>query len=553
MGAVRGWRRASAYALTASLVAGTLAGCAPETVPGPDGTPTPRPSGDIGIQGCQPARSLIPGNTTDACGLRVMEAITARLVRGDTSTGKPVPDLATAIETTDNRTFTVRLAPGRRFHDGTEVKARNVVSAWNWVAYGPNKMAGATFFDPIEGAAAMHCTERCESPRPTEMSGLKVVDDLTFTIRTTRPVTDLTTRLSHPVFAPLPEAFFAEGGAKPEFAARPIGAGPFRFAERADDRLVLERVEDYTGPAPAKVRRATIWFYDQPARGLDAQKAYDDVVANRLDFTGVIPTDMLLDEQWKTDLKDRQSLQETHSPNMLTFMAADRQLADNVLLRQAISRAIDRGTLTRRIFQGTRVPATSWVSPAVNGYATDACGELCRFDLDEAKELYAASGGYTGELDVTVNADGGNKEWADSLCNQLKTNLEIDCQVTVLPNQKAVLDAVEAGRVTGLVRQGWGADYLSPEAYLTIYRRGARANYANYRDQRFEDLMDRAGSAATPEEAQRLYREAEGRLADTPPSLPLWYASTPVGWSTRVTDVRLTPFGTLDLSQVRVR
>lgn len=550
-------RTRAAHLLAGAFAVALTAACTPSTTPvAPSASGTPavaRPSGDIGIQGCTPARSLIPANTTDSCGLRIMEAVTARLVRADTTTGQPALDLARSIDTSDDRTFTVHLAPGRRFHDGSEVLARNFVQAWNWSAQGSHEMAGASFFDPIEGAAALRCTSQCDTPRPTEMSGLSVVDDHTFTIRTTRPITDLRTRLSHPVFAPLPDAFFAGQGGPEAYAAKPIGAGPFRFVSASGTQVVLEAADDYGGPAPAKVRRAVVWFYDDPGRGLDAQKAYDDVVANRLDFTAVIPTDMLVDDQWKADLKGRFDQRETRTPTVLTFAAGDKQFAANPDLRRALSIGIDRTSLTRRVFQGTRSPATGWVSPIVPGYSTDACGDLCAFDLDRAKELYANSGGYTGELEVTVNADGGNKEWADALCNQLKTNLGVDCQVTVLANQKAILESLEAGKLTGLVRIPQGADYLSPEAYLAPYRRGARANYAGMRDQVFDDLMERAGSASSPEEALRLYRQAEGRLATTIPSVPLWYGATPVGWSTRVTDVRVTPFGTLDLSQVRVK
>lgn len=540
--------------LAGCLVAALLGACTPEParVPVEPGTASPKPAGEIGIQGCPPVRRLVPGDTTDTCGLRIMEAVTARLVRLDPATGAPVNDLATSIETTDQRTFTVHLAPGRRFHDGTEVVAESFVRAWSWAAYAPNKASGARFFDAIEGAAAMRCTEGCPGQRPTRLAGLEVVDDHTFTIRTTRPVADLPARLAHPVFAPLPASFFAEGGEQ-AYAAKPVGAGPFRFASASPTQVVLDRADEYAGPAPARVRRVTVWMYDDPSHGVGPQRAYDDVVANRLDFTAVIPTDMLLDDQWKTDLRDRSAQADTQTPVVLAFLATDKQLADNPRLRRSIGRAIDRQTLARRIFQDTRTPATSWVPPAVPGYSGGACADLCTFDLDGAKQLYAAAGGYTGELDVTVDGDGGHKEWADSLCNQLKTNLGVDCQVNVLPDEKAVLEAIEAGRLTGLVRLDPVADHVSPGAYLAPFRSDSPADVSGFRDPHFDELLDRAAAAGDRAQALGLYRQAEARLAADPPSIPLWYASTPVGWSTRVTDVRLTPFGTLDLSQVRVR
>ena len=46
---------------------------------------------------------------------------------------------------------------GYKFQDGTDVKAKNFVDAWNYTAYGPNGQAGRYFFDPIEGYADLQC------------------------------------------------------------------------------------------------------------------------------------------------------------------------------------------------------------------------------------------------------------------------------------------------------------------------------------------------------------------------------------------------------------
>ena len=42
--------------------------------------------------------------------------------------------------------------------------------------------------------------------------------------------------------------------------------------------------------------------------------------------------------------------------------------------------AIDRDTIIKQIFNGTRDPATGWVSPVVDGYKADQCGEYCKYD-----------------------------------------------------------------------------------------------------------------------------------------------------------------------------
>ncbi len=540
-----------------ALLAVVLTACSPPEVPQmPPVDPVPVPpaaTGEATVRGCAAEQPLLPAATLDACGLQVTEAINARLVRPDPVSGQPVPDLATAIETNDSQNFTVRLARNRQFHNGTEVKARNFVAAWNWAAYGPNDMPAQTWFALIEGGAAMNCpvTGDCSRDnRPTELTGLRVVDDYTFTIRTIRPIVDFQTRLGHPVFSPLPDEFFAVGSDKSSFAGQPIGSGPFRLASRTDAETVLEAWPAYEGGARASLAKVTLKRYDAPQRGADAIRAYRDVVGNTLDVTSVIPTDQLTDDVWRSDLPGRAEVGKPRSVQQLVFVGSDSRLVD-VRLRRAISKALDREALSRQVFVGTRSPATSWVAPAVPGYQTGACGDLCTYDLAESRRLFAAAGGYQGVFHLTVNGDDANKEWADAVCGQLKNALELDCQVTVLDNRAAVIKALDAGELTGVVQQVTRLDYLSPEPFLSAYASTSRQNRTGYRNARYDAQLAAALEATTQAGANEAYREAELVLAEDPPSVPLWVTSTPYAWSNRVTDVRLTTTGSVDLSALR--
>ena len=89
---------------------------------------------------------------------------TAKLVHYDTETAAPENDIAESIETNDNQNFTVKIKPGYKFADGTEVKAKNFVDAWNYAAYGANGQA-PYFFGPIEGYA--------DDAAPTRLQGCR--------------------------------------------------------------------------------------------------------------------------------------------------------------------------------------------------------------------------------------------------------------------------------------------------------------------------------------------------------------------------------------------
>ncbi|HYN67178.1 MAG TPA: ABC transporter substrate-binding protein, partial [Ornithinibacter sp.] len=190
--------------------------------------------GEITVRGCNPENPLVPSNTTETCGGNVIDALFAKLVHYDAETAAPKNDVAESIETTDNQNFTVKLKKGYKFHDGTEVLAKNFVDAWNYTAYGPNAQQSGYFMEPIEGFGDLQCAgtanpdDPCEgyTPKAKELTGLKVVDDLTFTIKTTEKVSNLPVRLGYSAFSPLPDVFYNDPKA---FGDKPIGSGPFKL------------------------------------------------------------------------------------------------------------------------------------------------------------------------------------------------------------------------------------------------------------------------------------------------------------------------------------
>src|SRR3954454_5159107 len=154
--------------------------------------------GEITVAGCTPKTALVPGNTSEACGGDMISAMSAGLVHYNTDNAAPEMDIAQSIDTSDNKLFTVKLKP-YKFQDGTEVKAKNFVDAWNYTAYAPNGQAGSYFMAPIAGYGDTQFPggDAKKTPKSKTMSGLKVVDDKTFTIRTAEPVSNLLVRLGY--------------------------------------------------------------------------------------------------------------------------------------------------------------------------------------------------------------------------------------------------------------------------------------------------------------------------------------------------------------------
>src|SRR5215213_4627507 len=538
---------AAAAIASLALIATACGGGGAEPEPGAS-QPAGQAGGEITVYGCTPQNPLIPGNTNESCGSYVVVPITAKLIRYDVDNAAPINDIAESIETTDNKLFTVKLKP-YKFHDGTDVKAKNFVDAWNYTAYGPNGQAGSYFYAPVKGYDDTQCPDdKCkEKPKAKTMSGLQVVDDMTFTITTTEPVSNLPVRLGYSAFAPLPDSFFADPKA---FEKKPIGAGPFKMDSKSNTEFVLSKFGDFSGATKANVDKLTFRVYQDPAA------AYADAVAGSLDYIddSNIPQDQFIGDAYQTDFPDRTKQRETGRMSWITFSPEDPQLKDNPDLRKAISRAIDRDLISKQIFHNTVTPATGWVSPVVDGYKAGACGDSCTFDAAAAKSAFEAAGGYEGTLTMTYNADSPNKAWSEAVCNSVKNTLGIQCTAVPTVDFATFNKKIDAGELKGMFRSAWQMDYPSIENFLTpIYAKGADSNWSKYDNPEFAKLTADAAAAKTADEANALYQQAEGLLGEDFPTAPLWYQKTTAAWSDKVTDVQVDAFGVLDFVAIKVK
>ncbi|WP_432559030.1 peptide ABC transporter substrate-binding protein [Granulicoccus sp. GXG6511] len=497
--------------------------------------------GEVVIKGCTPENPLVPGNTSETCGGDIVDAFTAKLVHYNTETADPEMDIAESIESDDNQNFTVKLKQGYKFHDGTEVKAKNFVDAWNYTAAAKNGQAGSYFMSAIEGAEEISA----EGATGETMSGLAVVDDYTFTIKTTEKVSNLPVRLGYSAFAPMPDSFFADPKA---FEDKPIGAGPFQIESKDTQNTVLTKFADYSGEYAANVDKLTFRVYTEPAA------AYTDVVANNLDYTNEIPSDQMIGEAYKSDLTDRNLNRASGRFAGIVFSPNDEQLKENLQLRQALSMAINRDLIAKDIMHGSVIPAKGWAPSVVDGATDSACGEYCTFDAEKAKALYEESGGYDGPLTLTVNGDGAHREWAEAVCNSIKNAVGAECIVQLTPDFATFNKQIDAGELKGMFRTGWQMDYPSIENFLgPIYATGADSNWSKYDNPDFNAKLAEAAAADSEDEANKLYQEAEQMLGQDLPTTPLWYPTTTVGWSDNVTDVKINAFGVLDFSAIKAK
>jgi oligopeptide transport system substrate-binding protein len=454
----------------------------------------------------------------------------------------PHNQMAESIKTTDNKTFDVTIKKGWKFHDGTEVKAKNYVDAWNYAV--SNGLGASSFMEPIQGYDQAVPPE--DNPKPTgkTMSGLKVKNDYEFTITLNKPFTIFPTILGYDAFSPMPDSFFKNPAA---WDKHPIGNGPLKFVEyRPNAYIKLQRFDGYQGED--KVHFKNLEYKIYPG---GREPAYQDLLSGQLDFMEDMPPSALAGKKYESDLGDRVVTNHLLTDDMLAFPLYDKTMA-NSDLHKAISMAINRKQITDQVFEGTRKPMTGWVPASMPGAKAGACGEFCEYNPQKAKE-YLKKSGFKGTINLSSNSDGGHKEWIEAVCGNIENTLPIKCNFTPATSFGAFREQIEAHTMKGPFRTGWVADYPAIENFLApLYSTNGSSNDNGFTNKAFDAKVLQANSAPTKAEADTLYQQAEQMLSQDMATLPLWTQEGVAGHSENVSNVKLTPKRWLDMSSITV-
>jgi len=354
------------------------------------------------------AVNLIPGDTREVCGGRLINQLFSALTEVNPDTNEPELQVAAAIDTEDSQVWEIELNDGWTFHDGSPVTASSFVDAWNYAANPDNGLRGQGFYSDIEGHEDM-------GGDVTELSGIEIQDDLNFTITLSSPFSPFFTKLSDSAFFPMPPSFFED----PEgFGDNPIGNGRF-VAEQVEleGDTIMTRYEDWGGDTPSSLEQVTFRYYQ------DVQTAYLDVQAGSLDVLASIPpTEIPAAEEF---FGDRFSLTPTSSFTYLGYPMYNPEFGDNLELRQALSLAINREEIIDVVLNGAAVPASAVIPPVLSAYREDAT-DLTTFDPERAQELFEAAGGYDGTMTLYYNSGAGHEEWVEAVSNQWREVLGIE-------------------------------------------------------------------------------------------------------------------------------
>ncbi|MFI9507768.1 ABC transporter substrate-binding protein [Nocardia sp. NPDC052566] len=493
----------------------------------------------------EPQNPLLPANANDNNGSRIIDRLFAGLKYYDAS-GVAHNDMAQSIVTTDRKNYTITIKPDWKFTDGTTVKAKSFVDAWNFAALGTNAQIQSYVFNGIVGYDEVSA----EKPTAQTMSGLKIVDDYTFTVALKSPSIDFETGLAYAPFYPLPEAAYKDLKA---FGENPIGNGPYKFARQGawehNVKVELAPNPDYKGGRPAKNKGLRMVMYQS------YDTAYADLLAGNLDALDTVPASAM--STYKKDLGARAITKSTAQNSHIGLQPTLAHFGgeEGVLRRKAMSLAVNREQIAENIFRGGRVPAKDFTASTLPGFNGSLPGsEFLKYNPTEAKKLWAqadAISPWSGRFEMAYNSDGDHQSWVEAVTNSIKNTLGIDAVGAPYPTFKDIRTAITNKTIGKGFRYGWQGDYPTMLQFLTAnYYSTAGYNNTLYNNPEFDRLIDASLAAQTEQESYKLVGQAQTLLLKDMPSVPLFDYIAQAGHSDKVKNVALTWAGQFDFENI---
>lgn len=428
--------------------------------------------------------------------------------------------VAESWESEDGQTWVFTLKEDQVFSDGSPVLPSSFKKAWDRAASDDLASEISYHLAPIAGA-----TEVTEGTAD-EITGLTADDEAnTLTVELTDPFWDFPAVVSHPVFSPMPEAVFELDDSTQWEQDIMIGNGPFMQEEPWEHEVTINLVRNdewnggiYEDGTLAKLDGVEFRI------SADLDSAYADFEAGNGD-TGYIPAGRFAEATENYPNATEGNMGVYHF-----FINQESQLGgeENLKLRQAIAKAIDREAINETVYDGSRRMPTGITPDGVPGYEDGLCGDLCEFDLEGAQALIeeweADGGSLAAPIKLQFNTGSGHEEVVAIVQQNLQ---EIGLQAELDGRDPTNYFSVMRTGECELCRAGWIWDYPVYDSAIFPLLHSSSIdgdNIARYSNPEVDDLIDEARTTEDPDERSQLYRDAEAQALEDVALVPVnWY------------------------------
>ena len=366
-------------------------------------------------------------------------------------------------------------------------------------------------------------------PVKAEDLGIEAVDQYTVRISLAQQAPFFLGLLAYQVFRLVPRKVVEQYGdswTRPEHI---VTCGPFRLKTWIPyDKLVLERDPMYWDAASVKLDEIHLFPITDQTTTMNMYKVGElDAVYNH-----AVPNAWLHVMRSKKDYMDA-----AEAAIDYLIMNTTKPPLDNVKVRKAFNLSIDKEAWAewRRIVK----PLTAFTPEGI--FAGYPQPQGAKFDPAKARQLLGEAG-----YPVTQNADGSfsckqfpvdqveffynaqsaNKTVAEWMQAQWKQNLGITVGLRAM-EWKTFLESRAKLEYKGFARGAFGADYMDPFTFLSIFYTGGD-NGTGWEDPKYIAMLDEANRMLDHNKRYELLAKAEAYMLDAQPIIPI--ATPSVNW-----------------------
>lgn len=456
--------------------------------------------------------SLDPTMATDIAGLKVMHAVFEPLVRLDKDC-QPVAAAAESWEhSPDYTSWTFHLRKDGKWHNGDTVTSKDFKYAverlltpktgaqYSGIIY-PILKDGRKFFEGGGLAKGLN------------LDAIKTPDDLTITYEMENPTPYFITMMNLFSFLPINKRVIDQYGDKWAISADTyIGNGPFKASEFLGNEYVVTKADTFWNAKEV--------FWDK----IRFLMITNDNTENSAFISGDIDITESVAMPEIGNWRDKPEFQT--NPLLATYYVAmniTKPPFDDVRVRKAFSKAIDRKIITERVTQ-RREPISRGMVPGAMPSITpgktygEVAGDMIGpRDVEGAKKLMAEAGyGPGGKkiegIEYLYNTNDDHKAIGEQLQSMWKEIADVDIRLQNVEWGVYVNRANKGDFMLG--RSSWVGDYLDPMTFLEIFVTGHQKNAPQYKNPEYDKLIADARKETDAVKRQQMLIDAEKMIIE---------------------------------------
>jgi peptide/nickel transport system substrate-binding protein len=434
--------------------------------------------------------------------------------------GSTVPFLAEKYSVSnDQKTYTLTLRPGIKFHDGTPMNAEAVLANFERTRNPENRC---------------RCLNSLE-----DIADVRAVDELTVEITLSRPNAALPTALADAGGIMVsPTAFRADPTA---INTNPVGTGPFKFVEWVrGSRFVVEKNPDYWQPGLPYLDKIIM-------RGMQ-----NTVTLEATFQSGQIDIIMQPSFRFVAQMKNNKSVNVLSPAGFGTegiYMNLTQPPLDDVRVRHAVAHAMNRELLQKTLAYG--VPTLAY-SPFGPGMDVDQPVEIYpKYDLEKAKALVSEYGKPV-QFTLQFNNSPLTNQFAQSLQEMWsKAGIKVDLEPL---DQNRLVQNMVSGQYAGALFRYTGRADPHSNAYSFLHSKYADVkpsqNYGGIKSPKIDELLERGMATIDPKERKQIYSELAKEVVSVLPNAYTYNVTDSIVTNKKVHGITVIPDGLIRFDKV---